>query len=160
MKPVFISILFLVASLTVHAQKFPLVSLQTIDNKSVSSADIVEKTGLVVISFWATWCIPCINELDAISEVYDDWHDELDFSFYAIATDDARTKNRIRPMVKGKAWPYDILIDDNQDLKRGLNITAMPHVVVMNNGEIVYQHTGYTQGAEEELFETLKNLSN
>ena len=57
---------------------------------------------IVVLSFWATWCVPCINELDAISEVYEEWVDETQVKLIAIATDDTRTKKRIRPNGKWK----------------------------------------------------------
>ena len=45
-----------------------------------------------ILSFWATWCVPCINELDALNEVYDELSKELKFKVYAISTDDSRTK--------------------------------------------------------------------
>ena len=159
MKPYLITLSLFASTLLTFAQKLPSANLQTIDNKTISTKTISSKEGLVVMSFWATWCVPCINELDAISEVFEDWKDEVNFTFYAVSIDDARTKNRIRPMVKGKSWPYQVLIDDNQDLKRGLNISSMPYVIVLKKGEIVHKHTGYTQGAEEELFKTLKSLS-
>ena len=159
MKSYLFTLCFLATTLLTYAQKLPSATLQTIDNKTVSTKTISSKEGLVVVSFLATWCVPCINELDAISEVFDDWKEEINFTFYAVAIDDARTKNRIRPMVKGKSWPYQVLIDENQDLKRGFNITSMPFVIVLKKGEVVHKHTGYSQGAEEELYNTLKSLS-
>ena len=62
-------------------------------------------------------------------------------------------------MINGKGWEYQILLDKNQELKRALNITLIPHVVVLTDNEIVYRHTGYAPGAEDELYEIIKKYS-
>ena len=114
---------------------------------------------MTVLVFWATWCVPCINELDAISDVYEDWQEETSVDLIAISTDDSRTQKRIKPMINGKGWEYQILLDKNQELKRALNITLIPHVVVLKGNEIVYRHTGFAPGAEDELYEMIKKHS-
>ena len=143
-----------------YGQELPNIKLKSLDGKSISTQDLSKSDNVKVLSFWATWCVPCINELDAISEVYEDWQYETNVELIAISTDDARTKKRVKPLVNGKGWEYQILIDENQDFKRALNITSLPHVVIIRNGEIVYRHSGYTPGGEEELYEVIKKHSN
>lgn len=113
---------------------------------------------VLIVSLWATWCVPCIQELEAISEQYEERQKETPFKLIAVSIDDSRTTNRVRPFVKGKGWPFDIYLDVNSDLKRALNVNDVPHVLVIKNGKIVYQHNGYVAGNEEELFEILKTL--
>ena len=112
----------------------------------------------VIVSFWATWCIPCIQELNTIHDQYDERQKETPFRLVAISIDDSRTTQKVRPFVAGKGWPFEIYLDINSDLKRALNINDVPHILIIKNGKIVYQHNGYVNGNEEELFEKLKSL--
>lgn len=150
----------LIAGSFSFAQELPSLTLKDLDGNNTDLNKLVEGENVYIFSFWATWCVPCINELDAISEVYEDWQDETKVRLIAIATDDTRTKKRIRPMVKGKGWEYLVLYDDNQDLKRALNITTLPHTLVLKNQKIIHRRTGYNPGVEDELYEIITNHSN
>ena len=99
-----------------------------------------------------------MNELDAIKENYKDWTKELNMEVIAVSIDDTRTQKRVKPLLNGKNWPYKVLLDTNQDLKRALSIANVPYTVVVKNQKIVYVHNGYSQGAEKELFIKLKQL--
>mgnify|MGYP001827329257 CR=1 FL=1 len=155
-----LSLCFLLVFVFSYAQEVPNISLKNLEGKTVSIAELAKSKDVKVLSFWATWCVPCINELDAISEVYEDWQDETNVEVIAISTDDSRTKKRIRPLVNGKDWEYQILLDENQDLKRAFNISSIPHTIVVKNGKIIYRHSGYTPGAEEDLYEVIEEHSN
>ena len=147
-------------SFSVFSQKeLPSVSITTLDNKSVNvKTDFSEKDKIYIYSFWATWCTPCIAELEAISEQYEDWKKDLNIELIAVSIDDARTQKRVKPLLNGKDWPYTILLDSNQDLKRALSIVNVPYTVIVKNQKIVKILNGYTQGSEEELHEVLKSL--
>lgn len=154
-----ISALFILSALLINSQELPDLTLDDVEGNSVSVKELAESDGIKIFSFWATWCVPCINELDAIADVYEDWQDETNVELIAISTDDARTKKRVIPLVNGKGWDYQVLLDDNQDLKRALNISVLPYVVVVKNGKIIHTRTGYTPGSEEELYEVVKEHS-
>ena len=109
----------------------------------------------MIISLWATWCVPCKNELDAVAEVYDDWISETNVMYFAVSIDDSRTSKRIKPMVNGKEWGFEILLDENSDLKRAFGVSTVPYTVIVKNGDIVYKHMGYSPGYEDELYSQL-----
>lgn len=151
-------VFFLFFSVLSHAQtSVPDIKLNDINGKSLSIKEY-SKDKLIVFSFWATWCVPCINELDAISEDYDTKKSELKFELIAVSIDDEKTKSRVKPLVSGKGWDYKILMDTNQAFKRAMNISSVPFVVVVKNGKVVYTHSGYTPGAEKELYKKLKTF--
>lgn len=152
-------LLFLFAITTASAQKeLPNLSLKSLDNKSFNiKSDFSEKDKVYVYIFWATWCAPCIQELDAINDVYADWKNDLNMEIIAVSIDDARTGKRVKPMVNGRSWEYTILLDTNQDLKRSLSIANPPYTIVVKNGKIVSEQAGHAPGSENEFFQKLKS---
>jgi thiol-disulfide isomerase/thioredoxin len=158
MKKIFL--LFVFATLNSVAQKtLPDLNLNSIEGKQVSlKTDFSEKDKLYVFSFWATWCGPCINELDELNDLQADWKKEVNFEIIAVATDDTRTQKRVKPLVNGKGWDYKIVLDTNQDFKRALSIANIPYTIVVKNNQIVHIQNGYVPGNELELFEKLKSL--
>jgi len=154
-----IIVFFLIAQLGFGQETLPNITIKDLKNRTVNvSSDFAEEDKIYVFSFWATWCVPCIRELEAIKEHYPKWSKELNMELVAISTDDSRTQKRIRPMVNGKNWPYEILLDENQELKRALAIVNIPYTVVVKNREIKHIVNGYSQGAEMELYKKLKEL--
>ena len=143
-----------------YSQDLPNIALKNLEGTTVNVQELSNSKDVKILAFWATWCVPCINELDAISEVYEDWQDETNVELIAISTDDSRTKKRIRPLINGKDWNYTVLLDDNQELKRALNISILPHVLIVKNGEILFRKTSYTPGSEDELYEIVQKHSN
>jgi thiol-disulfide isomerase/thioredoxin len=152
--------LFLLVGLNSYSQKnLPDLNLSTLEGKKVSlKTDFSEKDKLYVFSFWASWCGPCINELDEINEVQAEWKKSINFEVIAVATDDSRTQKRVKPLVNGKEWEYTILLDTNQDFKRALSIVNIPYTIVVKNNKIVHIQNGYVPGNEVDLFEKLKSL--
>lgn len=155
-----IIVLFLLLSAAANAQKeMPNVTLKSESNKSYNvKNDFSQKDKLYVFAFWATWCVPCINELDAINKQYAQWSKELNMELVAISVDDARTQKRIKGLLAKKNWPYTVLLDENSDLKKALKIANVPYTIVVKNKKVVYIHDGYTEGGEKELYAKLKKL--
>ena len=150
-----ISFLFLlVLNFNFSQESVPNTTIADFNKKSIST-DLVLKDGkYYVLSFWATWCIPCINELDAIADNYKEWNDN-GIEIIAISTDDSRTKKRVRPMVNGKNWNFKILLDENHDFKRELNLDGIPHTVVTTGKQIIRKRVGYSHGKGVDLLDSI-----
>ncbi|RAJ14641.1 TlpA family protein disulfide reductase [Olleya aquimaris] len=156
----FLYLLVFAFSFNVIAQDtLPTSEIKTLDGETTTLKTIAEDNDLIVVSLWATWCVPCKNELDAISEVYNDWQDETSVKLYAISVDDSRTVSRVKPLVNGKDWDFTILLDTNNDLKRELGAATVPLTLLIKNGKIVYRHSGYTPGSEDDLYDEIKKHS-
>ena len=156
---------FLIAALTffgaVHAQEqtVPNAKVKNINQVDIDFSEVIDSGKISVVSFWATWCGPCIKELRAIDEYYEIWQEDYNMKFVAVSIDDARNVKKVKPFVLGEGWTYDIILDQNQELARKMNVNNPPMTFVIDgSGNIVYSHQGYTPGAEFELEEQLKKL--
>lgn len=142
----------------VHAQ-LPSVNLKTMDGQSVNTDTLSNDGKPFIIDFFATWCKPCNRELDAIAEVYEDWQKETGVKIVAVSIDQAQNINKVKPLVENHGWEYEVLLDPNSDFKRALGIQMIPYVLIVDGkGNIVYKHNGYTDGAETELIEKVREL--
>lgn len=157
MKKLFFTCVLLLAATLALGQNIPgNIALKRLDGSETLVKEALGD-GVVIVSFWATWCKPCQSELDALLDIEEQWKEKV--RVVAISTDDSRATAKVRSLVKGKRWPYDVLLDSNRTLFKALNLTSIPFVLVVKNGETVYSHTGYTPGNERILVQkALENL--
>lgn len=146
-----------------HAQSktdLPNVTVKDLNGKDVNISKIKNDGKPIVITFWATWCKPCIKEHEALNDVYEDWQDETGVKIYSVSIDDSRSSARVKPFVEGKGWEFETLLDVNSDLKRAMNVSNPPHTFLIDGkGKIVYQHSGYVDGSENELYKEIKKIA-
>ncbi len=159
MKKLLPLLLALVTFSVIAQNDLPKVDMTTLDGKPINSSELSTDNNVIVISLWATWCVPCIKELDAISEIYPDWQAETNVKLYAVSIDDSRGVKRVKPMVNGKGWDYTVLLDTNNDFKRAVGAATVPLTLLVKNNQIVFRHSGYSPGAELELYEKIKEFS-
>jgi len=159
----FFTLLIIVAgmlSFTSGNRPLPKVDVKTLDGRVVSTSTFENDGKPIIISFWATWCKPCIHELTTISDVYEDWQDETGVKLIAISVDNSRTSGGVLPLVNGKDWDYEVYLDENKDFQRAMGVNLVPHTFVLNGkGEIVWEHTAFTEGSELELIEVIRKVA-
>lgn len=161
MKKFFLSLCLLMVSFAAGAQeRLPEVILKDIEGRTVQTDTISNNGKPLVIAFFATWCKPCNRELKSIDELYDDWRRETGVRIVAVSIDQAQNVNKVKPLVDQNGWRYDVLLDPNGELRRALGIQSVPYTLLLDGqGNIVYKHNGYTDGAEAELYEKVKEVA-
>ena len=158
-KSVLATVICFLAAFGVAQAQLPSVSLKTIDGTSINTETLSNDGKPFIIDFFATWCKPCNRELSAIAEVYDEWQEETGVKIFAVSVDQAQNIHKVKPLVDQNEWEYDVLLDPNSELLKALGGQMTPFVVVVDgNGNIVSKHSGYTDGAENELIEEVRKL--
>lgn len=163
MKKVLLAVAGLLFSfaVTVNAQDLPKTQIKDLNTgKKVEFNSIVEKGKVTVISFWATWCIPCKKEIKNISTALPAWKKEADFNYVTVSIDEARAEGIARTYAMSQGWSFPFYIDPNSDLKRSLNFQNVPFLLIVDKtGKIAYTHLGYEEGGEAEVLKKIKELA-
>ncbi len=139
---------------------FPNIEVKTLDGQTVNLKDYTGKGKITLVDFWATWCLPCQKELDVLADLYPDWQEEYGVEIVAVTLDTRRALAKVAPMVETKGWEYTILSDTKGNAQEALSFQPIPQVFLVDqNGNIVYAHTGFEMGDEEELEEIIAKLA-
>lgn len=142
------------------ANQLPSVNIRTLNGETFNTREISNDGKPILISFWALWCKPCKKEMDAYNDLYEEWQEETGVKIYAVSIDDARSSSKVQPFVNGKAWEMEVLLDANGDFKRAMNVNMIPHTFLLDgNGKVVYQHTSYYEGLEDEIYELVEKVA-
>lgn len=162
MKNIFITIMMLSSSFSAFAQtqELPTTIVRNINGKQIPFNETFEKGKVTLVSFWATWCIPCKQEIKNIKSNLSTWQKEVDFNYMTVSIDDARASTMVKTFSKSQGWTFPVYLDQNSDLKRSLNFQNVPYTMIVDKeGKIVYQHTGYDEGSELMLFDKIRELT-
>lgn len=147
-----------IACLQMKAQ-IPSVTLKDIDGKSINTDKTNNDGKPVIISFFATWCKPCLRELNAINEVYEEWQEDTGVKLIAVSIDEGANSFKVKPLARTQGWTFSVWLDSNKDFMRAMNVNMVPSVFVLDGkGNIAYRHTGYVEGGESELIRQVKKI--
>lgn len=160
MKKIFAAIACLCLTVIVNAQELPDTEIKDVNSgKKIAFNETLEKGKVTVISFWATWCVPCKKEIKNISLKLPAWKKEADFNYMTISIDEARAEGLVRTYALSQGWTFPFYIDANSDLKRSLSFQNVPYTLIIDkNGKVAFSHTGYEEGGEAEVFAKIKEL--
>ena len=131
-------------------RRAPDFALEDLDGDRVSLRDVVGD-GPVLISFWATWCRPCLEELRELQKLVDEY-ESRGFTMLGISTDSERSVAKVKPLVRSKGYTFRVLLDTNGDVARLYYAQNIPYTVIIDSaGSIAYTQMGYRKGDELEV---------
>ena len=84
----------------------PVAILTTLDGHRISTQDLKGHT--VIVTFWATWCEPCREELPLLSR-YAAAHRGQGLEVLGISLDDEENLEQVRRIAKGISFPVGLL---------------------------------------------------
>ena len=113
----------------------------------------VYKKGKIVISYWATWCAPCIKEMPGIKKA-EDILEEYGYTFLLVSDE---TLNEISKFKN--EWNFDFNFLKSTKSFETLGVYAMPTSYIFDeNGKIIETIVGAIEWDSEEMINKLKML--
>ncbi len=138
-------------------RRAPNFEAETLSGNYVSLDEYIGE-GPVLLTFWATWCTPCIAELKHYNEFYNKYKSQ-GLKIVAISTDSEKTINKVKPFIRSNKYDFTVLLDPNSNIARTYYVQTVPFTFLINrDGEIVYSHSGYMKGDEKITEDKIKGL--
>lgn len=148
-------ILFILAGF-VWAQNFSRIELNDLEGNNFKFSENLN-VDATVVTFWATWCLPCQKEHPALQKLKEKYGDRL--QIIAISTDSPRSMAKVKSYARTHKYDFVFLVDPDREAASELLVNEIPQTFVLDrSGKVVYHHTGYRKGDEQELEKELLKL--
>ena len=139
--------------------KFP--TLKVLNNKEISvilkfNQDLKKKG--YVINFWATWCVPCKEELPDLSLLKSKIK-KYNIDVFTISIDKKDIKDQLRFLSNNGASNLDHFFDKEMKIFKALKLRGIPTTIIVDqNSFIISKHEGILKWGEDEIINKIKSL--
>jgi peroxiredoxin len=157
-KTLFAALMLLLLTTFTKAQTYSDFTLPDVDGNDVTLSQVMDK-GPALISFWATWCSPCKEEMKKINDIYNKYKDK-GFQYIAINQDNQKSVSKVKAFITAQNYNFIVLLDTDKKIFEAYNgKDEIPYTLLINkNKEVVASHTGFKTGDEVTLEQEVLNM--
>ncbi|MEA2563173.1 MAG: cytochrome c biosis protein CcmG, thiol:disulfide interchange protein DsbE [Acidobacteriota bacterium] len=117
--------------------------LKTVDGRTIGPKDYEGQ--VVVVDFWATWCVPCHMQAQILEPIHRDYKGK---GVQFLAANVGEDEPTVRSFLKSKPFPYPVLLDPEDTVSTKLGVVALPTLMIIDKkGKVTLFHTGLADGA-------------
>ncbi|HEX2254217.1 MAG TPA: TlpA disulfide reductase family protein [Thermoanaerobaculia bacterium] len=122
----------------------PQFQLASLDGAKLGPADYAGH--VVLLDFWATWCVPCHAQAEVLKEV---WPEVADRQVQFLAVDVSERRQTVEDFVAENPFPYPVLLDTESEVADRLGVVSLPTLIVLDReGKVAFTGSG-VHGADE-----------
>lgn len=126
--------------------------LKAIDGKEYGLQDLHGR--VVLLDFWATWCLPCRRELSVFEKLHREFNGK---GLVVLGFDVGEDRDTVSKFLLASKLSYPIVLTAGTETPQNYGVNAYPTVVLIDQeGKIVAYHVG--TGSEDLLRENLAKL--
>lgn len=117
----------------------PDFTLPDLDGRAVSLHEVAAQHDVTLVTFWATWCLPCRLEMPELVET---WKKHRGNGLELLAVNTEQNPTKARAFAKERTLPFPVLLDDGS-VQRRLGIEVLPtSLMVDRNATVLWAQTG------------------
>jgi peroxiredoxin len=131
-------------------------NLQDLDGNDVKLSELLKK-GPVFLQFWATWCIPCKEEMKHMNTLWEKYKDS-GFVYVGVSIDDQKTVSKVKPFIESKGYKFTVVYDSDKNVFNNYGGQDPPYSVLLTrSGDVMKKYSGYLLGDDEKLENDIKS---
>jgi cytochrome c biogenesis protein CcmG/thiol:disulfide interchange protein DsbE len=112
--------------------------LKTVDGRTLGPKDF--RGQVVVVDFWATWCLPCHMQARILEPLHREYKDK---GVQFLASNVGEDEKTVRSFLKSKPFPYPVLLDPEDKVSTKLGVLQLPTLLVIDKtGKVSYFSAG------------------
>lgn len=137
------------------AKPAPALDLPALDGTRWSLAALKGK--VVVVNFWATWCVPCVAEMPAMDRMQKTL---AEAGVVVLAVNFGESTARMEGFQQKTPVSFPLLADPNRDASRAWQVRVLPaSFVVAPDGRLRYTAVGEIEWMRPDILDTLRKLA-
>ncbi len=119
----------------------PTLAVQKLDGEKITSADLQGRA--VVVTFWAGWCSPCIEELPYLQKLKEQFY-EQNVEFLAVNIDqDSSGRRDMVANFRYQSAPSLTFVLGDLDMREAFGSNEIPYTCIIDpDGQIRYERKG------------------
>jgi len=139
------------------ARRAPDFALDDLGGRTVRLSDHAGK--VILLNFWATWCVPCAAEMPHLQKLYEHYADR-GLIVLAISMDGPESVADVAPRARQYRLSFPVLLDEETRVVGLYNPKrAAPFTVLIGrDGSVVSTREGYAPGDEAALEREIRSL--
>lgn len=135
----------------------PDFTVQMLDGTRYTLSDLTAEGKVVMITFWATWCPPCRQELSHMQEAIFDRYKGTDLVVLPISR--GEEPGKVRALLKKMGITFNVGLDQTEQIYHSYATNYVPRTYVIDrNGRVAYLGLGYDEEVAEQTHQTLDKL--
>lgn len=116
----------------------PTVTLRNVQGQPFSFQDFRGK--VVLLNFWATWCVPCRQEMPAMEQLYEAYRDR---GLVVVAVNFRESTREVRSFIEELRLTFPMALDGDGVLSRRLAVRGLPVTYLLDReGRILWKAIG------------------
>ena len=128
----------------------PIFKLEALDGQVVKLSDF--KGQLVILNFWATWCVPCIKEMPEFQKA----HIALNQKVKIIGINLAESKEKVSDFIEAHNLSFPVLLDEYGNISQEYEVIHLPVTFFITPDGIVRERI-FGGGITEKMIEAKIN---
>ncbi len=156
-KIIYVLLVILIIPFKSYCQSYNDFTLPDLQSNDITLSKLLEK-GPVMISFWATWCTPCKEEMKRLSSIYEKYKDQ-GFTYLAVNQDNQKSISKVKSFINANGYNFPVVLDPDKKIFEAYSGIGMPYSLIIDTNKKIYaKHLGYVTGDEVKIKEEIEDV--